>query len=157
MRLTLKLIELRKEAGLTQIDLAEQLDVSRQAISKWEVGTAVPGTDKLKALSELYGVSIDYLLNDDMDKPPEPASGRKEEQKEDHKELESKEKTIRRMGVLLGAMGVLMIVLILIIMACVVKIHKMERPKVFSITDLTCEQLPEDYSVETFQLGPMGK
>lgn len=73
MDLPLKLISLRKEKGLTQIDLAEKLNVSRQAISKWEVGTTVPGTDKLKALSELYGVSVDYLLNDDMDLPPQPA------------------------------------------------------------------------------------
>lgn len=155
MRLPLKLIELRKEAGLTQIDLAEQLDVSRQAISKWEVGTAVPGTDKLRALSELYGVSVDYLLNDDMDRPPEPADGRKEEQKDDHRELALKEKTIRRMGVLLGTMGVLMIALILIILLCVTKIHRLEEPEVFSITDLSCDQIPNDYPVETVHLIPM--
>lgn len=41
--------------------------MSRQAISRWEVGTAVPSTDNLKILGELYGVSVDYLLNDEHD------------------------------------------------------------------------------------------
>ena len=64
MVLTEKLARLRKANGLSQLDLAEKLSVSRQAISKWEVGTAVPTTDNLRVLSELYGVSIDYLLSD---------------------------------------------------------------------------------------------
>ncbi len=67
MDLPMKLVSLRKEKGLTQLELAEYLHVSRQAISRWEVGTAVPNTDNLKYLSELYGVSVDYLLNDNAD------------------------------------------------------------------------------------------
>lgn len=62
-----KLASLRKKKGLTQLELAEKLNVSRQAISRWEVGAAVPSTDNLKILSELYGVSVDYLLNDKAD------------------------------------------------------------------------------------------
>ena len=64
MNLSAKLTSLRKQKGLTQMDLAEKLNVSRQAISRWEVGTAVPSTDNLKVLSELYGVTVDYLLNE---------------------------------------------------------------------------------------------
>lgn len=59
-----KLTYLRKQKGLTQSNLAEELNVSRQAISRWEVGTAVPSTDNLKVLSTLYGVPVEYLLND---------------------------------------------------------------------------------------------
>lgn len=62
-----KLISLRKQKGFTQLDLVARLNVSRQAVSRWEVGVAVPGTDNLKDLEELYGVSIDYLLNDISD------------------------------------------------------------------------------------------
>ena len=62
-----KLTSLRKRQGLTQLELAEKLDVSRQAISRWEVGTAVPTTDNLRALSDLYGVTVDYLLNDNTE------------------------------------------------------------------------------------------
>ena len=64
MSLAEKLVSLRKQKGLTQMDLAEQLNVSRQAVSRWEVGVAVPSTDNLKILGELYGVRVDYLLND---------------------------------------------------------------------------------------------
>ena len=67
MSLATKLVTLRKQKGLTQLELAERLNVSRQAISRWEVGTAVPSTDNLKILGELYGVSVDYLLNDEHD------------------------------------------------------------------------------------------
>ena len=57
-----KLAELRKAKGLTQKDLAETLHVSRQAISRWEVGTAAPSLDNLTYLSQLYGVPLDDLV-----------------------------------------------------------------------------------------------
>lgn len=60
-----KLYKLRKNTGLSQEQLAEQLNVSRQAISKWESGTAVPESEKLVAISNYFGVSVDYLLKDD--------------------------------------------------------------------------------------------
>lgn len=69
MSLAEKLVTLRKRKGLTQMDLAEQLNVSRQAISRWEVGAAVPGTDNLKVLGDLYGVTVDYLLDDGAKEP----------------------------------------------------------------------------------------
>ncbi len=64
MKLKEKLILLRKRNGLSQMKLSERLGVSRQTISKWEVGAAMPSADNLKYLSELYDVSIDYLLDD---------------------------------------------------------------------------------------------
>ena len=60
-----KLYQLRKNSGLSQEQLAEQLNVSRQAISKWESGTAVPESEKLITISNYFGVSVDYLLKDD--------------------------------------------------------------------------------------------
>ena len=57
-----KLKKLRKARGLSQEQLADQLNVSRQAISKWELGESTPDTDNLIALSDYYGVSLDYLL-----------------------------------------------------------------------------------------------
>ena len=53
----------RKEQGLSQVELAEALDVSRQTISKWETGAALPSAENLLALSRLYGVTVDALLN----------------------------------------------------------------------------------------------
>ncbi|MCR5825962.1 MAG: helix-turn-helix domain-containing protein [Oscillospiraceae bacterium] len=72
MKLKEKLTQLRKEKGWSQLELAERLNVSRQAVSRWENGLAIPSTDKLKQLSTLYGVSLDSLLSDSEEmKPPE--------------------------------------------------------------------------------------
>lgn len=54
----------RKQRGITQEELAERLEVSRQAISKWESGAGYPETEKLIALSRELNISLDYLLND---------------------------------------------------------------------------------------------
>lgn len=78
MNLSEKIISLRKEKGLSQEAFAEALGVSRQSVSKWESGTALPDTDKIIAMSEIFGVSTDYLLKSnysdtDVDEPtPEP-------------------------------------------------------------------------------------
>lgn len=65
MELAERLVNLRKERGLTQTEVAEKVNVSRQIVSKWETGDRAPGRNNLKALSELYGVSIDSLLSSD--------------------------------------------------------------------------------------------
>ncbi|MBQ7829341.1 MAG: leucine-rich repeat protein [Clostridia bacterium] len=65
MKLQDKLIELRKEKNWSQEDLAEKLDVSRQAISRWENGTALPDAQNILRISKLFDVTADYLLNDD--------------------------------------------------------------------------------------------
>ena len=62
-----KLYQLRKKSGLSQEQLAEQLNVSRQAISKWESGSAFPESEKLIIISNYFGVSVDYLLKDDVE------------------------------------------------------------------------------------------
>ncbi len=72
MKLEEKLTTLRKEKRLTQADLSEAIRVSQQSISKWETGRALPSAENLKYLSELFGVSVDYLLNDDMTEEPKP-------------------------------------------------------------------------------------
>lgn len=63
MTLGEKLTQARKAAGLTQADVAAKLNVSRQAVSRWESRQSKPSTEKLLALGELYGISIDQLLN----------------------------------------------------------------------------------------------
>ena len=62
MELKERLAQLRREHGLSQNDLAEKLNVSRQAISRWEQGTAVPSSDNLIYLSRLYGITLDELV-----------------------------------------------------------------------------------------------
>ena len=64
MALSEKLYELRKKGGLSQEQLAEQLGVSRQAVSKWESGKAVPESDTLISISKYFNVSLDYLMKE---------------------------------------------------------------------------------------------
>lgn len=74
------LIALRKKAGLTQQDLADQLAYSDKTVSKWELGKAIPSVDVLKELADFYGVTVDYLIseNNDADKA-DPKINKKEE------------------------------------------------------------------------------
>ncbi|MBQ3481187.1 MAG: helix-turn-helix transcriptional regulator [Oscillospiraceae bacterium] len=62
-----KIIEQRKKNGWSQEELAEMLDVSRQSISKWEGAQSVPDMGRIVRLSQLFGVSTDYLLKDEME------------------------------------------------------------------------------------------
>ena len=66
-----RLAALRKRAGLSQGDVAERLNVSRQAVSRWETGFTVPSTDNLSHLGRLYGVTLDELLSYSAALPPE--------------------------------------------------------------------------------------
>ena len=67
MTLVEKLTQARKAAGLTQADVAARLNVSRQAVSRWESGQSKPSTEKLLALAKIYGVSLDWLCSDASD------------------------------------------------------------------------------------------
>lgn len=60
-----KILNLRTKSGLSQEALADRLMVSRQAVSKWESGVTLPETEKLVVISNMFGVSLDYLLKDD--------------------------------------------------------------------------------------------
>lgn len=74
MELSEKILKLRKQAGLSQQDVAERLGVSRQAISRWETGAVSPSADSLKMIGQLFKVPVDYLLDDEAE--PEEASNR---------------------------------------------------------------------------------
>lgn len=67
MKLSDKIIKHRKMKGWSQEEFAEKMNVSRQAISRWENGTALPDAQNLLQISKLFGVSADYLLNDDYE------------------------------------------------------------------------------------------
>ncbi len=67
-----KIIQLRKREGLSQEELAEKMNVSRQAVSKWESAQSLPDIDKILQLSRMFNVSTDYLLKDDIDDLEQP-------------------------------------------------------------------------------------
>ena len=68
-----KIIRLRKKQGMSQEELAERINVSRQSVSKWESAQSIPDLDKIIQLSELFGVTTDYLLKDEIEEE-EPTS-----------------------------------------------------------------------------------
>lgn len=78
MTLREKLIVLRDRAGLSQMELADRLGVSRQAVSRWESGDTTPSVDKLKTLARIYGVSLDWLCSDAADRELPKQQNRKQ-------------------------------------------------------------------------------
>ncbi|MBQ8309107.1 MAG: helix-turn-helix transcriptional regulator [Clostridia bacterium] len=83
MKLEEKIAYLRKKNGWSQEELAFRLDVSRQAVSKWEMGASLPDLDNVLKMSEIFGCSTDYLLKDDgaektvEEKPEQPPQSSK--------------------------------------------------------------------------------
>lgn len=65
MKLNEKIYQLRKQSGMSQEETAQRLHISRQALSRWENGTAQPAANNIIEISKLFGVTTDYLLNDD--------------------------------------------------------------------------------------------
>ena len=124
-----KLQKLRKERGWSQEELANRITVSRQAVSKWELGTAVPDTDNIVQLSELFGVTTDYLIKDGLDSDEDiPAVARTAE----------KVKNAEQSRQLLIA-GIITLVLGIIIVGVL----------------LTLSQVIESYQKVTYDHGPM--
>lgn len=73
-----KLLYLRKKQGLSQEQLANQVTVSRQAISKWELGESLPDTDNIRQLTKIFNVTADFLLNDEIDIPVTVTTGKED-------------------------------------------------------------------------------
>ncbi len=84
-----KIIRLRKKNGWSQEELAEKMNVSRQAVSKWEGAQSTPDLEKILQMSNLFGVTTDYLIKDEI------------EDEENSEEDNSKEKARRKRNVLI--------------------------------------------------------
>ena len=105
-----KLYELRKQKGFSQEELANRLNVSRQTVSKWEVCDSTPDMEKLIAISDLFGISLDELV---LDKAPEPAPAPQSAKSELYTDIKEKvltedngkkvRKGLKIAGIVLGA------------------------------------------------------
>lgn len=92
MNISEKIVLCRKALGISQEELAAMLNISRQAVSRWETGAAMPDTEKIIQLSRVFAVSTDYLLLDEMQesKPmpekqtQEPTTEKQTEPQEEH-------------------------------------------------------------------------
>lgn len=115
MNISEKILSLRKAHDLTQEQLAEKLDVSRQSISKWESGQAMPEVDKLTALSDVFHVTTDYLLKPSEIDELALKTDILERQQQALKEESQKQKTKRfivlsSIGIYLAAFAVIMLI-----------------------------------------------
>ena len=102
MHLGEKLASLRKKRGMTQEDLAEKLDVTRKTISKWELNQSAPDLSYLIQLSDIYGVTTDFLLREEKQKEKgEQSLG--EGEKEENGSRDNRSEIAR--GTILSAVG----------------------------------------------------
>ena len=151
MNLPKKLSFLRKEKGLSQENLADEMNVSRQAVSKWESGNVMPSLDNLIYLSKLYGVTIDSLIDDSQDLPPEPVPAEPvppENPREEHPAFPF----IRKYGWLTAFVLALIVTFILVI--CILRIQSQADDRTIPMQDLPTYIVgaDEEYSKGTFSL-----
>lgn len=156
MNLPKKLSFLRKEKGLSQENLADEMNVSRQAVSKWESGNVMPSLDNLIYLSKLYGVTIDSLIDDSQDlpsesAPPEPVPA--EPVPPESPRMEHPAFTfIKKYGWLTAFILALIVTFILII--CILRIQSQADDRTIPMQDLPTYIVgaDEEYSQGTFSL-----
>ena len=138
MELSQKLKELRKKHGLTQLELAERLFVSRQAISGWEAGTSRPSTENLQSLSRLFNIPLETLLDDTAEAEP-AAAPEKLPAEEQAKEEDKGQGKARRYKAI-----VLVIVLLAILLTTAVLAHRrtaQEKTGVMTFSEMECEDI----------------
>ena len=138
MELSQKLKELRKKQGLTQLELAERLFVSRQAISGWEAGTSRPSTENLQSLSRLFNIPLETLLDDTAEAEP-AAAPEKLPAEEQAKEEDKGQGKARRYKAI-----VMVIVLLAILLTTAVLAHRrtaQEKTGVMTFSEMECEDI----------------
>ena len=108
-----KLYNLRKQKGLSQEELANRLNVSRQTVSKWEVGDSTPDMEKLVAISVLFEMSLDELVMDKVSSPAREASTKSElanELKEKVLTDENKQKAKKGLKIVAIIFGIILLI-----------------------------------------------
>lgn len=157
MELNEKLISLRKKNKLTQAQVSETLDVSRQAISNWETGAVLPSTDNLLALSRLYQVPLDHLLNGDTDLTPAPAKEKEVDKKEvtapetECSNTNSKIGRLKKRKVIILAYLFTILLVVAVSVAATLFVLWAREPKAIDLYDLESEQVSfSDIEVDNF-------
>lgn len=144
MTLDKKLARLRKQQGLSQADVSERLDISRQAVSRWESGIATPSTENLQLLSKIYGVSLEYLLDDNLDEI---------EKKDNHPSIDAGKQTPnpkKESGNKSRRLLVVSVLLIgCILLAVFIMAREINRTEIESLTREGVEEAPKiEFNVE---------
>ena len=127
MELNERLAQLRKEHGLSQNDLADQLKVSRQAVSRWEQGLAMPSSDNLIYLSKLYGITLDELIYPRYESKEQKTT---QDMKEEHIENQKKKN---------GLLPLFIAVLLGLIIG--IAVSSSEKAEIFPIEELEIDKI----------------
>lgn len=141
-----KIVALRKSKGMSQDQLAELLNVTRQSVSKWERDEVIADTDRILAISRLFGVSCDYLLDDQITDPAHPAGGAPKSQAEPAAETPPAGQHSKRYWHWLGLLPILWDAWDLVALAWVL-------PAFFGITFQTFSYLLPDLLLNSFPAG----
>lgn len=138
-----RLIRLRQEQGLSQSGLAEALGVSRQAVSRWETGAAMPSAENLLCLSRLYGVPMDELIRGEEAEPEQKAeapAGTQDAPKGD--------RALRRWGAAALVLAAVCILLVGTVVYIVEEQRKMQAD-VVNIADIAVDSI-DDLEIREF-------
>lgn len=143
MELSQKLKELRKKQGLTQLELAERLFVSRQAISGWEAGTSRPSTENLQSLSRLFNIPLETLLDDTAEAEPAAAPEKlpAEEQAKEEGKGQGLGKDRRYKAIV---MVIVLLAILAILLTTAVLAHRrtaQEKTGVMTFSEMECEDI----------------
>lgn len=136
MELSQKLKELRKKQGLTQLELAERLFVSRQAISGWEAGTSRPSTENLQSLSRLFETLLDDTAEAEPAAAPEKLPAEEQAKEEGKGQGLGKDRRYKAI--------VMVIVLLAILLTTAVLAHRrtaQEKTGVMTFSEMECEDI----------------
>lgn len=154
MDLSERLEDLRKQHDLTQDQLAEKLTVTRQAISRWERGLAYPTVDNLKALAQLYQVSLDALL---LDEPPEPVEPAPSAVPEPTQPAPIHPPRGRLALTLAWVAAVLALLALLVAGTALIKVSQLEQTRngPTPLSELPTDFIGTDVSLPTFHLKPL--
>ena len=159
MKLHEKIYTLRKRENLSQEALAEKLSVSRQSVSKWETGEATPEVSKLLSLSKLFGVTTDYLLDDESAEKLQEAEA--EEEKEELSpfaavpvyETPKKNKSVRNITVML-ILCIIVFLIILPVFAAIFRFsiftHNTDTGDVIILEEITSVE-PDEYIIPSVE------
>ena len=150
MELNQKIKTLRKEKELSQLELAEMLCVSRQAISSWEAGTSRPSTENLQSLSKLFSIPFEILLDDTATAEPEKVP-LKDRLEEEHREPELGKGKQRKL------FAIVILLLLVVLTATVVRIlsgTEKENSDKINFSEMESEIL-SDTEGDTVELGEL--
>lgn len=138
MELNEKLHQLRKKNGFTQAELAEKLNVSRQSVSNWELGTITPSVGRLKALSQLYNVPWESLLSNEMEstveKNPKEETVSEESNDDSEKKISENPPSNRKRRI---RVIVLLLIAILVIAAVIFAVYSGKEEKKVQLSEMT--------------------